>query len=157
MNKKKLSHVDKTGRASMVDISGKPEVARMARAEGFIRLERETIRMIRDNQVKKGDVLSIAEFAGIQGAKNTSQLIPLCHPLRLTHVEVHATLQEEGIQISSSVKTHGPTGVEMEALTAVSVSLLTIYDMCKAVDHTMEICRIRLLEKIKGDGKYNQD
>jgi cyclic pyranopterin monophosphate synthase len=150
MSRKKLSHVDKAGRASMVDISDKPDVARVARAKGFIQLQDETVRMIRENVMKKGDVLSIAEFAGIQGAKNTAQLIPLCHPLRLTHVEVQADLQEKGILVSSMVKTHGPTGVEMEALTAVSISLLTIYDMCKAVDQKMEILSVSLVEKIKG-------
>lgn len=133
----------------MVDISEKPEVARMARAEGFIRLEEETVRMIRENSMKKGEVLSIAEFAGIQGAKNTAQLIPLCHPLRLTHVTVEADLQPDGVRVTASVKTHGPTGVEMEALTAVNVALLTIYDMCKAVDQHMEMGPIRLIEKIK--------
>lgn len=151
MSKKKLSHVDKSGRASMVDISEKAEVARIARAEGFIRLEKETVRMIRENSMKKGEVLSIAEFAGIQGAKNTAQLIPLCHPLRLTHVSVQADLQEDGVMVTASVKTHGPTGVEMEALTAVSIALLTIYDMCKAVDQNMEMGPVRLVEKIKGN------
>jgi cyclic pyranopterin monophosphate synthase len=151
MSKKKLSHVDKSGRASMVDISEKAEVARFARAEGFIRLEKETVRMIRENSMKKGEVLSIAEFAGIQGAKNTAQLIPLCHPLRLTHVSVQANLQEDGVMVTASVKTHGPTGVEMEALTAVSIALLTIYDMCKAVDQNMEMGPVRLVEKIKGN------
>jgi cyclic pyranopterin phosphate synthase len=151
MSKKKLSHVDKSGRASMVDISEKAEVARIARAEGFIRLEKETVRMIRENSMKKGEVLRIAEFAGIQGAKNTAQLIPLCHPLRLTHVSVQANLQAEGVMVTASVKTHGPTGVEMEALTAVSIALLTIYDMCKAVDQNMEVGPVRLVEKIKGN------
>ncbi len=155
MSKKKLSHVDESGRARMVDVSHKPEVSRMARAEGFIHLQEETIQMIRENTVKKGDVLGIAEFAGIQGAKNTAQLIPLCHPLRLTYVEVHTSLQENGVLVTSVVKTHGSTGVEMEALTAVNISLLTIYDMCKAVDQTMEIGSIRLIEKIKADGKTN--
>ena len=135
----------------MVDISEKAEVARMARAEGFIRLDEVTVTMIRENSMKKGEVLSIAEFAGIQGAKNTAQLIPLCHPLRLTHVTVEANLQPDGVMVTASVKTHGPTGVEMEALTAVSVALLTIYDMCKAVDHNMEMGPIRLIEKIKGN------
>ena len=151
MSKKKLSHVDKSGRASMVDISEKAEVARFARAEGFIRLKKETVGMIRENSMKKGEVLSIAEFAGIQGAKNTAQLIPLCHPLRLTHVSVQANLQEDGVMVTASVKTHGPTGVEMEALTAVSIALLTVYDMCKAVDQNMEMGPVRLIEKIKGN------
>jgi cyclic pyranopterin phosphate synthase len=155
MSKKKLSHVDESGRARMVDVSHKPEVSRMARAEGFIHLQEETIQMIRENSIKKGDVLGIAEFAGIQGAKNTAQLIPLCHPLRLTYVEVHTSLQENGVLVTSIVKTHGSTGVEMEALSAVNISLLTIYDMCKAVDQTMEIGPIRLIEKIKADGKKN--
>ena len=152
MNKKKLSHVDSKGRASMVDISKKITVARMARAKGFIRLAHDTLEMIRENSIKKGDVLRIAEFAGIQGAKNTSQLIPLCHPLSLTHVEVQAGLEEDGVSVSAMVKTNGPTGVEMEALTAVNIALLTIYDMCKAVDKQMEIGPVRLIEKIKGHG-----
>jgi cyclic pyranopterin phosphate synthase len=155
MKRKKLSHVDDTGRARMVDVSQKPQVSRMARAEGYIRLDQETVRMIRENQVKKGDVLGIAEFAGIQGAKNTSQLIPLCHPLRLTHIEVKASLQDYGVLIASSVKTNDSTGVEMEALAAVSISLLTVYDMCKAVDKKMEIGSIRLIEKVKANGKKN--
>ncbi len=155
MNRKKLSHVDETGRARMVDVSHKPQVNRMARAQGFIYLNQETIHMIRKNQVKKGDVLGIAEFAGIQGAKNTSQLIPLCHPLRLTHIEVKASLQDQGVLVTSMVKTNDSTGVEMEALTAVTISLLTIYDMCKAVDKNMEMGPIRLLEKTKADGKTN--
>jgi cyclic pyranopterin phosphate synthase len=155
MKRKKLSHVDEAGHARMVDVSHKPQINRMARAQGFIHLNQETIRMIRENQIKKGDVLGIAEFAGIQGAKNTSQLIPLCHPLRLTHIEVKASLQDQGVMITSTVKTNDSTGVEMEALTAVNISLLTIYDMCKSVDKTMEIGSVRLLEKIKADGKTN--
>jgi cyclic pyranopterin phosphate synthase len=153
MNRKKLSHVDNAGHARMVDVSQKPQVSRMARAEGFIRMEPETVRMIRENQVKKGDVLGIAEFSGIQGAKNTSQLIPLCHPLRLTHIEVKTHLKDGGVLVTSTVRTTDSTGVEMEALTAVNISLLTIYDMCKAVDKNMEIGSIRLLEKVKADAK----
>lgn len=153
MSKKKFSHVDDSGRARMVDVSHKPPINRMARAEGFIYLNKETIRMIRENSIKKGDVLGIAEFAGIQGAKNTAQLIPLCHPLRLTHIDVQTCLKDKGVLVTSIVKTYDSTGVEMEALTAVNISLLTIYDMCKAVDQSMEIGAIRLLEKVKADGK----
>ena len=109
--------------------------------------------MVRENSIKKGDVLKIAEFAGIQGAKNTAQLIPLCHPLRLSHVDVQAVLLEKGVSVTASAKTNGPTGVEMEALTAVSIALLTVYDMCKAVDKQMQIGPVRLLGKEKGDGK----
>jgi cyclic pyranopterin phosphate synthase len=152
MSSKKFSHVDESGKARMVDISHKPETDRMARAEGFIKLNRKTVKLIRENDIKKGDVLCIAEIAGTQAAKQTAQMIPLCHPLLLTQVEVHAHLQDTGVSVTSLVKTRGSTGVEMEALSAVSISLLTVYDMCKAVDKNMEIGGIHLIEKIKKDG-----
>lgn len=146
---KKFSHTNDKGHASMVDVGTKPIQHRRAIASGKIILSAETISLIRDNQMKKGDVLSISEFAGIMAAKQTSQLIPLCHPLLLSDIQVKAEIVDDGILISSSIKCSGQTGVEMEALTSVSIALLTIYDMCKAVDKTMVLGDIRLLEKIK--------
>lgn len=133
----------------MVDVTAKPIQIRTARAGGSITLTAETRQLIRDNEMKKGDVLTVAEIAGIQAAKSTPSLIPLCHPLQLTKVEVSCVLTEKGVEVTSMVKCSGQTGVEMEALTAVSVALLTIYDMCKAVDKAMCMEDIRLLEKTK--------
>lgn len=147
----KLSHTDDAGRARMVDVSGKPDQLRIARAEGKISLQQETLRLIRDNLIKKGDVLSVAEIAGIQAAKRTPELIPLCHPLMISQITVKADLVADGIAVRSEVRCTGQTGVEMEALTAVSVALLTVYDMCKAVDKTMVITDIHLTEKSKHD------
>ncbi len=149
MKNKKLSHIDKEGKANMVDVGGKPDDERIARAEGFIRLQPETVALINGNMMKKGDVLAIAEIAGIQAAKQTASLIPLCHPVMLSKVEVKAAPEKEGIRVISTAKTIGKTGVEMEALTAVTIALLTVYDMCKAVDKEMELTRVRLIEKIK--------
>ena len=146
---KKLSHVDNKGKANMVDVSPKPEQLRIAKASGTITLKKETIRLIKENEIKKGDVLTVAEIAGIQAAKQTPGLIPLCHPLHLTKVDVKAKLIKTGVEINSEVKCIGQTGVEMEALTAVSVALLTVYDMCKAVDKNMVIREVKLVEKIK--------
>ena len=148
---KKLSHTNKEGKANMVDVGHKPNQLRTAIAEGFISLSEETIRLINENEMKKGDVLTIAEIAGIQGAKRTSELIPLCHPLQLTKVDVKAILEEDGVRINCLARCIGQTGVEMEALNGVSIGLLTIYDMCKAVDKSMEIGNIRLMEKTKDD------
>ena len=148
---KKLSHTNPEGKANMVDVGHKPDQLRTAIAEGFISLSKETIRLIEDNEMKKGDVLTIAEIAGIQGAKRTSDLIPLCHPLQLTKVDVTATIEENGVRISGMARCIGQTGVEMEALNGVSVGLLTIYDMCKAVDKNMVISEIKLIEKTKED------
>jgi len=134
----------------MVNVSAKPPVPRHARAAGRIRLGKETVDLIRQGLMKKGDVLGVARLAGIQAAKKTSDLIPLCHQIPLDHAEVSLALEPEGVTIESSVSCTWRTGVEMEALTAVSVAALTIYDMCKAVDKTMEICDIRLVEKTKG-------
>ena len=145
----KLSHSDADGKARMVDVSDKPQQQRMARAGGKIILQPETVALIRENAMKKGEVLSISEFAGIAAAKRTSDLIPLCHPLLLTDVKVKAVLQQDCVYVESMVKCTGQTGVEMEALTAVNVALLTIYDMCKAVDKTMRMSDIVLLEKTK--------
>ena len=148
---KKLSHINEKGKANMVDVAHKPDQIRIAKAEGFIKLQPETIQMIKENGMKKGDVLTVAEIAGIQAAKGTSNLIPLCHPLMITKVEVKTTIEKDGIRVDSMVKCLGKTGIEMEALTAVSISLLTIYDMCKAVDKTMTIEDIKLVEKTKLD------
>jgi cyclic pyranopterin phosphate synthase len=148
---KKLSHTNEEGKANMVDVGHKPSQLRSAKAEGFIALNEETLKLIKENQMKKGDVLTIAEIAGIQGAKRTSELIPLCHPLQLTKVDVKAKLVDGGVKINSLVRCIGQTGVEMEALNGVSVGLLTIYDMCKAVDKNMLISKIKLIEKTKED------
>jgi len=146
-----LTHVDNKGKANMVDVGEKPNQIRQAKATGFIKLSPETIKLIKDNQMKKGDALSVAEIAGIQAAKHTSGLIPLCHPLMLTKVDVKTILKKNGVEVNSLVKCIGQTGVEMEALTAVSIALLTIYDMCKAVDKSMVIEKVKLVEKTKQD------
>ncbi len=144
-----LSHLDKNGKANMVDVADKPDQTRIATAEGEINLQAETIRLVKENLIKKGDVLTIAEIAGIQAAKKTSELIPLCHPLPLTKVEVKAELTDTGVYVRTMAKCVGKTGVEMEALTAVNIALLTIYDMCKAVDKQMNMQNIRLIKKTK--------
>ncbi len=144
-----FSHLDKQGKAKMVDVGNKPVQHRIARAEGWIKLQPETIRMIKENLLKKGDVLTVAQIAGIQAAKQTSHLIPLCHQLNLNKVEVQFQVLDDGIQVNSEVACDGVTGVEMEALTAVSVALLTIYDMCKAVDKSMVMENIHLISKSK--------
>ena len=147
----KLTHTDVKGKANMVDIGAKPQQLRIAKAIGNIFLQPETLLLIRDNQMKKGDVLTVAEIAGIQAAKRTCELIPLCHPLLLTKIYVKARLIETGVEIESEVRCIGSTGVEMEALTAVSTALLTVYDMCKAADKMMVIQGVRLVEKTKSD------
>ena len=147
--KTKLTHVTPSGKANMVDVSKKTTQIRTARAIGYITLSPETINLIREDQLKKGDVLTIAEVAGIQGGKKTSELIPLCHPLQITKLDVKAMLDDTGVQVTSLARCIGQTGIEMEALTAVSVALLTIYDMCKAVDKSMVIDEIKLIEKTK--------
>lgn len=148
----KLSHVDDSGRITMVDVGNKPDTQRTAIARGEVRMLPETLGMIRKGAMKKGDVLAVAQIAGIMAAKRTSELIPLCHPLPLTKIQVDLELDESlpGVQISALVKTTGKTGVEMEALTAVSIAALTIYDMAKAVEKTMRIEGIRLVEKHGG-------
>ena len=146
-----LSHIDESGKARMVDVSHKNEQLRVAIAKGFIRLGPETVSLIKENQVKKGDVLTVAQIAGIQAGKKTSELIPLCHPLPITKIDVLTDLQENGVTVTSEARCIGQTGVEMEALTAVSVALLTIYDMCKAVDKEMVIGEVKLVEKSKTD------
>jgi cyclic pyranopterin phosphate synthase len=146
-----FSHIDEQGKARMVDVGDKPIQQRIARATGKIFLAAETLALINTNSMKKGDVLSVAQIAGIQAAKQTSLLIPLCHNLLLTKVEVRLNISEDGVDCISEVHCNGQTGVEMEALTAVSVALLTVYDMCKAVDKTMQIGDVRLIEKTKKD------
>jgi len=145
----KLSHTDRQGKARMVDVGDKAEQKRTARAKGFIELQPETVKLIRENEIKKGDVLTISEIAGIQSAKRTGELIPLCHPIPLTHVSVQSFIKDNGVEVKSEVRCTGRTGVEMEALTTVSTALLTVYDMCKAVDENMKIGDIQLVEKIK--------
>ena len=153
----KLTHFDAAGHAHMVDVSEKPVTARLAVAEGFVRMRAETLALITEGRAKKGDVLSVARLAGIMGAKKTADLIPLCHPLPVTKVAVELIADPDlpGIRIEATVKTGGQTGVEMEALTAVSVAALTVYDMVKAVEKSMEICGIRLVLKEGGkSGRY---
>lgn len=147
-----FSHFDKRGQAHMVDVGAKPETQRMARASGSIYMQAQTLQLILQGDAKKGDVLGIARIAAIQGSKKTSDLIPLCHPISLTSVSVEFEADEEASEIHCTVTTQsfGQTGVEMEALTATSIALLTIYDMCKAVDRGMSIGAIRLLEKAGG-------
>jgi cyclic pyranopterin monophosphate synthase len=147
-----LTHVDKTGTARMVDVGHKADTERVAVAGGEVAMQAETLRLIGEGAIKKGDVLTVARIAGIMAAKRTSELIPLCHPLPLTHVDVDLTLDasENRVIIRATARTTGKTGVEMEALTAVSVAALTIYDMAKAVDRGMRIQNIRLLEKHGG-------
>ena len=144
-----LSHVNQDGKANMVDVSGKPEQIRTARAEGFITLQAETLQKVKENSMKKGDVISTARIAGIMAAKQTHLLIPLCHPLPISTIEVDLELEDKGIKACATVRCVGKTGVEMEALTAVQLTLLTIYDMCKAVDKKMHMENIHLVEKTK--------
>lgn len=144
-----LTHLRKDGSAAMVDVSGKPVVRREAVAEGFIQLKPETVSAIAEGQMPKGDVLAVARIAGIQAAKKTADLIPLCHQLPLTKVAVDFSVEEKGVRITCSVRTDAKTGVEMEALTAVSVASLTIYDMCKAIDKEMVVQEMKLLQKKK--------
>jgi cyclic pyranopterin phosphate synthase len=147
-----LTHLDSEGRARMVDVGHKPDTQRAAVATGEVRMKPETLALIRAGNLKKGDVLATAQLAGIMAAKRTADLIPLCHPLPLTHIEVNCELKDDlpGVAITATVRTTGKTGVEMEALTAVSVAALTVYDMAKAAEKTMQITNVRLLEKHGG-------
>ena len=145
----KLTHTDTEGKAVMVDIGTKIIQQRVARATGSIRLAPETIKLLKENSIKKGDVLTVAQLAGIASAKKTSELIPLCHNILLENIKVELKVTDSGVSAESEVRTTGKTGVEMEALTAVSLALLTVYDMCKAVDKEMVISEIRLTEKLK--------
>ena len=148
----KLTHLDEHGRVSMVDVGHKPDTERIAVARGEVHMKKETFDLIRDGQIKKGDVLTVAQIAGITASKRTSDLIPLCHPLPLSKVNVDLMLDEAlpGVVITATAKVTGKTGVEMEALTAVSVAALTVYDMAKAAEKTMKIQNIRLVEKHGG-------
>lgn len=150
---KALTHVNGQGQISMVDVSGKKCQRRTARAVGSILLSAEAIKLIQKNLVKKGDVLTTAKIAGIQAAKQTASLIPLCHPLQIEKIDISLSLTKKGINAESLVRCTGRTGVEMEAMVGVSIALLTIYDMCKAVDKQMVISEIKLVEKIKEDVK----
>ncbi|HKZ70969.1 MAG TPA: cyclic pyranopterin monophosphate synthase MoaC [Anaerolineales bacterium] len=159
-----LTHLDSEGRANMVDVGYKPETERVATAKGEVRMKPETLSLIREGALKKGDVLTVAQLAGVMAAKKTSELIPLCHPLPLTHIDVRLELHEgnqrdeaegwSGVEITATVRTTYQTGVEMEALTAVSVAALTVYDMAKAAEKTMQITNVRLVEKRGGKSDY---
>lgn len=153
-----LTHFDSNGQPHMVDVTEKATTSRMARAEGYITMAEDTLQLIRDKGHKKGDVLNIAQLAGIMAAKKTGDLIPLCHPLALSHVSVQLTILDDRVQITAECRLTGKTGVEMEALTAVSVAALTVYDMVKAVDKSMIITGIRLIEKAGGkSGHFKAD
>ena len=150
--KDRLTHTDQSGRASMVDVSDKPITTRIARAKGSILMEPATLAAIRDNRLKKGDVLATARIAGVMAAKKTHDLIPLCHPLALNDVQVEITERQDGagLAVKTAVRTSGKTGVEMEALTACNVALLTLYDMAKAIDRYMVMTDIKVIEKAGG-------
>jgi cyclic pyranopterin phosphate synthase len=153
-----LSHVDAEGRIKMVDVGAKAQTSRRAEARGRVTMSNETLTAIREHRTAKGDPIETARLAGIMGAKQTSQLIPLCHPLPLTHVEVAIELDDTGADIIATASTNGPTGVEMEALTAVSIAALTLYDMCKAIDRYMTISDVRLEKKSGGrSGDWSRD
>ncbi len=154
---KELSHVDEAGRVRMVDTSGKVNTTRRATASAKVVMSAETVATLREHRSPKGDPLEAARLAGIMAAKRTAELIPLCHPLPLTHIEVRAELNDDGVYLEADVSTNAQTGVEMEALTAVSVAALTIYDMCKAVEKGIRITEIRLEEKTGGkSGDYRR-
>jgi cyclic pyranopterin phosphate synthase len=155
--KASLTHVDRRGNVRMVDVGAKPETARAAVASATIRMSPEAIARLRGGEIAKGNVLTVAKTAGVMAAKRTADLIPLCHPLLLEHVEIEFAVRKDRIDITSSVQLRGKTGAEMEALTAVAIAALTIYDMCKAVDRGMAIDGIRLLEKRGGrSGHYRR-
>jgi len=154
----KLTHIDEHGRARMVDTSEKPDTVRHAVASARVMMSAESVKAIRESRAPKGDPLESARLAGIMAAKRTAELIPLCHPLPLTHVDLRAELQDTSVYLESEVTTRAQTGVEMEALTAVSVAALTIYDMCKALDKSMTITDIRLELKTGGkSGDYRRE
>ena len=147
-----FSHIDREGKARMVNVGGKPETERTAVAEGEVLMRLDTLEAIRQGTLKKGDLVTVAQIAGVMAAKKTAELIPLCHPLNLTHIQVDLALDETipGIKVRATTRAYGKTGVEMEALTAVAVAALTVYDMAKAIDKTMRIQNIRLIEKYGG-------
>jgi cyclic pyranopterin monophosphate synthase len=147
---RKLTHIDKEGRARMVDVTEKNETVRVARAEAFVEMSAETVKLLREGAMPKGDPLEVARIAGIQAGKKTSELIPLCHPLPLTHLDISIQVIDSGARIETTARTKAETGVEMEAMTAASVAALTLYDMCKAVEKGISIGPVRLLEKSGG-------
>lgn len=149
---KKLTHIDDSGQAKMVDVGQKPDTERVAVARGAVSMQAETLQLIIEGNMKKGDVLAVAQLAGVMAAKRTSDLIPLCHPLLLSHIDVTCTpnTAESRVDIEATVRLRGKTGVEMEALTAVTVACLTIYDMAKAVDRSMQITDVRVVHKSGG-------
>lgn len=147
---KKLSHINSSGKANMIEISNKENIERTAKARGKIYLSKETLKLINENNIKKGDVLSVARVAGIIGAKQTSNLIPLCHNINIEKVSLDFIMEEDGIVIESYCKCNYKTGIEMESLTSVCIAALAIWDMCKAVDKNMIISDIQLIEKTKG-------
>ena len=150
-----FSHIDEQGKSRMVDVTDKPHSVRTARATGVVKTSVQLLSLLREGKISKGNPLDVAKIAGIMAAKNTAHLIPLCHPLALTHVDVAFQLLDDGIRLEATVTAEGKTGVEMEALTAVCVAALTLYDMCKAVDHEMTITDIFLSEKTGGrSGHY---
>jgi cyclic pyranopterin monophosphate synthase len=154
----KLTHADEEGRARMVDVGDKPETTRTAVASGFVHMSPATIEAIRKHRTPKGDPLEVARIAGIMAAKRTSELIPLCHPLPLNQADVQLEIRDDGIAVTATARTHSKTGVEMEALTAVSVAALTLYDMCKAIDKAMIITNITLESKTGGrSGDYSRE
>lgn len=155
---KHLSHVDEDGRSKMVDVGAKPVTSRTAKASGFVKMSAETVTAIRESRTPKGDPLETARLAGIMATKRTSELIPLCHSLALSHADVQIALQDDGARITATASTSAQTGVEMEALTAVSVAALTLYDMCKALDRAMTISDVRLEFKSGGrSGEWRRD
>lgn len=150
-----LSHIDEAGRVRMVDTSAKPATARRAVASALVQMSPETLAALKSHRTAKGDPLEAARLAGIMAAKKTAELIPLCHPLPITHIEIRAELESDGVYLESDVATNAQTGVEMEALTAVSVAALTVYDMCKALDKSITIKEVRLESKTGGkSGDY---
>src|SRR2546423_11018489 len=153
----RLSHISSDGRAQMVDVSAKPLSTRTAIAKGKIKLQRKTLELVSKDQIAKGNVFATARLAGIQAAKQTAHLIPLCHTLPLSEVKIDIVTTPVGAEVTCTARTIAQTGVEMEALTGVTVSLLTIYDMCKAVDKKMQITDVRLIKKTKRDANSNRD
>jgi cyclic pyranopterin monophosphate synthase len=153
----KLSHVDDQGNAQMVDVSEKPETKRVAVASGFIQMSEELLILISNQKMPKGDVFTVAKVAGILGAKHCGELIPMCHPIPLTDIQIALTLTDTGVVVEATASCFGRTGVEMEALTAVSITALTLYDMCKAVDKSMVIGEIKLLKKTGGKSDYSAE
>jgi cyclic pyranopterin monophosphate synthase len=156
MSEDRLSHLDESGSARMVDVGGKPETERYAVAEALVRMEAETLDVVRRGDAPKGDVLGTARIAGIQAAKRTAELIPLCHPLPLTHVDVRASIESGWVRITAEAKTLARTGVEMEAMTAAAVAALTVYDMVKGIDQGAEITSVALIHKSGGKTIYGR-